>query len=139
MSCPICSYLKPNGVRCGSPAQHGHNYCYFHTREHRTAMYGARARRRYSTVRFDLPPLDDMNVIQDLLSQVAGALASDTITGGPPRCSPPCAWPPSSFATRRSGENTAMQLFANEYFTCKSLTASILRGNSPYPYENEEF
>ena len=79
MSCPICSYLKPNGVRCGSPAQHGHNYCYFHTREHRTAMDGARARRRYSTVRFDLPPLDDMNVIQDLLSQVAGALASDTI------------------------------------------------------------
>jgi hypothetical protein len=79
MSCLICSYRKPDGVRCGSPAQHGHNYCYFHTREHRTAVYGARARRRYSTVRFDLPPLDDMHVIQDLLSQVAGALASDTI------------------------------------------------------------
>jgi hypothetical protein len=42
-------------------------------------MYGARARRRYSTVRFALPPLDDMRVIQDLLSQVAGALAADTI------------------------------------------------------------
>ena len=79
MFCPICTYRKPDGVRCGSPAQHGHNYCYFHTREHRTAMYGARARRRYSTVRFALPPLDDMSVIQDLLSQVAGALAADTI------------------------------------------------------------
>jgi hypothetical protein len=79
MSCPICTFRKPDGVRCGSPALYGHNYCYFHTRGYRDAMHGARARRRYSTVRFALPPLGDMRSIQDVLSQLVGALAADTI------------------------------------------------------------
>ena len=79
MSCPICNFRKPDGVRCGSPALNGHNYCYFHTRAYRDATRGARARRRYSTRRFALPPLDDMRVIQDLLSQILGGLCDDTI------------------------------------------------------------
>ena len=40
---------------------------------------------------------------------------------------------------RWSGEPTAMQLLANEDFTCKLLIASILRENFPYAHENEEF
>jgi hypothetical protein len=33
----------------------------------------------------------------------------------------------------------AMQLLANEYFTCKSLTANILPENSPYLHESTDF
>lgn len=79
MSCPTCRHRKYDGVLCGSPALHGQKFCYFHTRQRRYATYGARARRRHSTLRLDLPPLDDMHVIQDLLSQLMGALCSDTI------------------------------------------------------------
>jgi len=79
MSCPTCSHRKADGVLCGSPALHGQRFCYFHTRQRRDATYGARARRRHSTLRFDLPPLDDMRAIQGLLSQLVGALAADTI------------------------------------------------------------
>ena len=79
MSCPTCNHRKADGVLCGSPALHGQKFCYFHTRQRHDAMYGARARRRHSTIRFDLPPLDDMHVIQDLLSQLMSALCSDTI------------------------------------------------------------
>ena len=60
MSCPICTFRKPDGIRCGSPALYGHNYCYFHTRTYRDAAHGARARRRYSTRRFALPPPDSL-------------------------------------------------------------------------------
>jgi hypothetical protein len=79
MSCPICCHRKPDGVLCGSPALHGQKFCYFHTCQRHDAMYGARARRRHSTLRLDVPPLDDMHAIQDQLSQLIGALCSDTI------------------------------------------------------------
>jgi hypothetical protein len=44
-----------------------------------SAYYGARARRRRSVCRFAFPALDDRRVIQDLLSQIAQALAKNTI------------------------------------------------------------
>lgn len=79
MSCPTCCHRKADGVLCGSPALHGHKYCYFHFHQRRDAMYGARARRRQSICRLALPPLDNFNDIQDVLSQLLAALASDTI------------------------------------------------------------
>jgi hypothetical protein len=79
MPCATCSHRKDDGVLCGSPALHGGKYCYFHTRQLISDYYGARARRRSSTCRFALPPLDDLRTINHLLWQVANAVASDTI------------------------------------------------------------
>jgi len=79
MAYPTCNFLKYDGVLCGSPALRGREYCYFHHHQIHDAAYGARARRRRYEVRFTLPALEDPCVIQDLLSQVAGALAADTI------------------------------------------------------------
>jgi hypothetical protein len=79
MGAPTYRHRKDDGVLCGSPALRGQKVCYFHHNQRRDAMFGARARRRHSTVRFDLPPLDNPYVIHDLLEQVVFALASDTI------------------------------------------------------------
>lgn len=79
MSCPICRHRKQDGVLCGSPALRGQKFCYFHYHQRHDAMYGARARRRHRTVRFDLPPLDTPRSIHDVLCQVVAALSSDTI------------------------------------------------------------
>lgn len=58
---------------------HGARYCYFHTRQLISGYFGARARRRRSTCRINLFPLDDRRATQHMLSQLAGALASNTI------------------------------------------------------------
>ena len=79
MSCPICCHRKDDGTRCGSPALRGQKVCYFHTRQRRDAIYGARARRRRYECQFTLPALDDPRTIQRLLSQIFGALITDTI------------------------------------------------------------
>ena len=31
MDVPLCQHVKPDGVRCGTPAIRGHKYCYQHT------------------------------------------------------------------------------------------------------------
>ena len=79
MSCPTCSHRKADGILCGSPALHGQRFCYFHTRQRREAIYGARARRRHSEVRFTMPPLDDFQSIHEMLQVVFDALCTDTI------------------------------------------------------------
>jgi hypothetical protein len=79
MPYPTCNFIKYDDVLCGSPALRGKDYCYFHHRQIHDAAYGARARRRRYEVRFTLPALEDPWVIQDMLSQVAGALAANTI------------------------------------------------------------
>lgn len=79
MLCPTCNFLKYDGVLCGSPAMHGKDYCYHHTRQMTSAYYGARARRRRSVCRLALPALEDRRAIQHMLSQIVQALANDTI------------------------------------------------------------
>src|SRR5215469_15189578 len=79
MSCPTCRHRKSDGILCGSPALHGQKYCFFHSRQRRDAVYGAKARRRHSVCRLDLPALDDPDAIHTALSQLIAALAADTI------------------------------------------------------------
>ncbi len=79
MSVPICRHRKADGTRCGSPALRGEKVCYFHTRQRRDAILGARAHRRRYECQFTLPALDDPRTIQHLLSQIFGALMKDTI------------------------------------------------------------
>ena len=31
---PICTHIKANGMRCGSPALRNHSRCYFHLKQH---------------------------------------------------------------------------------------------------------
>ena len=35
-----CRHIKPNGVRCESPALRGHSFCYFHAKLHSTTRIG---------------------------------------------------------------------------------------------------
>ena len=79
MSCPTCSYRKADGVLCGSPALHGQKFCYFHTRQRRDAIYGARARRRHSDPSLRPAPARRLPVIHDMLEQLMFALCPDTI------------------------------------------------------------
>jgi hypothetical protein len=30
---PLCNHIKPDGIRCGSPALRGQRRCYFHNRK----------------------------------------------------------------------------------------------------------
>jgi len=30
---PICTHIKSDGIRCGSPAMRGHSRCYFHLKQ----------------------------------------------------------------------------------------------------------
>ncbi len=30
----ICTHIKSDGIRCGSPAMRGHSRCYFHLKQH---------------------------------------------------------------------------------------------------------
>ncbi len=32
---PLCTHIKDDGIRCGSPARRGHDLCYFHDRAYR--------------------------------------------------------------------------------------------------------
>ena len=35
MGVPICEHVKMDGIRCGSPALHGGQYCYYHDGQYR--------------------------------------------------------------------------------------------------------
>lgn len=59
---PRCEHMKANGVRCGSPALRGKQFCYFH---HRL---------RIPKTRTQLPPLEDANAIQCAIMQIADAV-----------------------------------------------------------------
>ncbi|MGA9585464.1 MAG: hypothetical protein WBQ95_09065 [Terracidiphilus sp.] len=74
-----CRHIKPNGIKCKSPALRSTPYCYFHT-----GLY--RSRNPSSTNDKEpiiLPSLEDCTGVQIALQQVLGALGSSRID---PRC-----------------------------------------------------
>lgn len=79
MPYPTCSFIKYDGILCGSPALRGGDYCYFHTRQMASARLVARDHRRRYELRLALPPLGDRRAIQDMFSQVVAALGANTI------------------------------------------------------------
>ena len=62
-----CRYIRPNGVRCGSPALKGKTHCYFHY--------------RFLGIKTDyyLPALEDANSIQMVIMQVVRGVMEDGI------------------------------------------------------------
>jgi hypothetical protein len=69
----ICSHIKVNGVRCGSPALRGEAFCYFHQR----LIRGVRTppKSRLHPMAF----LEDEESIQASLMEVINALVRNTI------------------------------------------------------------
>jgi len=72
MSIPICEHLKPGGTRCGSPAVHGKQFCYYHLNlRHAMPMTTLFVQENpnpapgeYPVAVFDLPLLEDPASIQ---------------------------------------------------------------------------
>ncbi|MGB7267100.1 MAG: hypothetical protein WBC92_16410 [Terracidiphilus sp.] len=71
--CPLCRHIKPNGLKCQSPALRGHVFCYFHARRHSASRLSSRDDLR-------LPIPTDGAAIQQSLSQIAAAIVSSRIS-----------------------------------------------------------
>jgi hypothetical protein len=67
-----CTHIKVSGVRCGSPALRGEQFCYFHQRMLRTVRYPA-SRIRHAAL------LEDEESIQVALMETINALLLGTI------------------------------------------------------------
>jgi hypothetical protein len=60
-----CFYVKADGRRCGSPALHDRNFCYFHYQVNRP--------------RATVPPLENADAIQVALTDLARAVLAETV------------------------------------------------------------
>jgi len=68
-----CTHIKVTGVRCGSPALRGEQFCYFHQRVHRGVRTPPQARLH------PLAVIEDEESIQMALMEVINALMRNTI------------------------------------------------------------
>ncbi len=68
-----CTHIKVNGVRCGSPALRGEQFCYFHQRMHRGVRTPPQSRLH------PIALIEDEESIQASLMEVINALMRNTI------------------------------------------------------------
>jgi hypothetical protein len=68
-----CTHIKVSGVRCGSPALRGEQFCYFHQRMHRGVRTPPQARLH------PIANLEDEESIQSALMEVVNALMRNSI------------------------------------------------------------
>src|SRR5215472_9106739 len=66
---PRCMYVKPAGIRCGSPRLKGGELCYTHQRMERAR-----------SLRVRMPPLEDANSIQVAIMEVHRAILDQAIS-----------------------------------------------------------
>ncbi|SPE29632.1 hypothetical protein SBA5_700014 [Candidatus Sulfotelmatomonas gaucii] len=69
-----CRHIKPNGLRCKSPALRGHAFCYFHAKIHNLTSNSAP---RLDSIRLPVP--EDPAAIQLSIAQIANGLLSGSI------------------------------------------------------------
>jgi hypothetical protein len=69
----VCRHIKPNGLRCQSPAMKGHAFCYFHSQSHRATRIG-------SMDNLYLPVAENPAAIQLAISQTIQAHLASRIT-----------------------------------------------------------
>ena len=69
----VCTHIKVTGVRCGSPALRGEQFCYFHQRMHRGVRTPPQARLH------PIALIEDEESIQSALMEVINALMRNTI------------------------------------------------------------
>ena len=67
-----CRHIKPNGVRCESPALRGHAFCYFHSKLHSATSIGI-----WDDIKLPLP--EDTAAIQLSIAQISAALLASRI------------------------------------------------------------
>ncbi len=67
-----CRHIKPNGIRCESPALRGHAFCYFHSKLHSATRIGI-----MDDLRLPLP--EDAAAIQFSIAQISEALLASRI------------------------------------------------------------
>ncbi len=67
-----CTHIKVTGVRCGSPALRGEDFCYFHQRMHRTVK-GPNSRLHHVAL------LENEEAIQASIMEIINALIRGTI------------------------------------------------------------
>lgn len=65
-----CYHIRPNGLRCGSPAMRGNAFCYFHDRWYNGSSEDS------------FPPLEDGNGVQVALMHVLERLRRAAFRGG---------------------------------------------------------
>jgi len=112
---PRCVHVKPNGLRCGSPAMRGIPFCFFHDR-----WYNQPAEDTF-------PPLEDGNGVQLALMQVAERLRRETFRAGglDPRLVKPLI-----FALKVAGQNARHTSFDSAGFRDRFVT-EIPRAHIP--------
>ena len=71
-----CRHIKPNGLRCKSPAMRGHSFCYFHAKLHNRTSHDAA---KFGPI--TLPVLEDPAAIQIAISQIFEAMLNNRIEG----------------------------------------------------------
>ena len=74
----LCSHIKTNGLRCGSPALRESQFCYFHHNYGQPRLLPAGKNRR-SGPTVELPVLEDANSVQVALMQIMGGLLEGSI------------------------------------------------------------
>ena len=69
-----CRHIKPNGLRCESPALRGGHFCYYHSKIH---TIGAEPHAKYGPLR--LPPPEDPAAIQLSVARISNAVLNGTL------------------------------------------------------------
>jgi hypothetical protein len=69
-----CRHIKPNGLRCKSPALKGNAFCYYHARLH---TLGKEPYGKFGPMRLPVP--EDAASIQLSIAQISDALINDRI------------------------------------------------------------
>jgi hypothetical protein len=84
MSIPTCEHLKPGGARCGSPAERGRQYCFFHNKTRKLVpkvnlFVLDRGYRRPDDPynEFEFPLLEDAAAVQIGFMQLIHGVAQD--------------------------------------------------------------
>ncbi|MGB7266534.1 MAG: hypothetical protein WBC92_13535, partial [Terracidiphilus sp.] len=69
-----CRHIKPNGIRCKSPALKGNSFCYYHARLH---TLGKEPYGKFGPMRLPVP--EDSASIQLSIAKISDALINDQI------------------------------------------------------------
>jgi hypothetical protein len=73
-----CQHVKVNGIRCGSPALRGHNYCYFHNSWRTLGTFGM-PDALPELPPFEMPVFEDANSIQIALMHIVRMILAHRI------------------------------------------------------------
>ncbi len=73
-----CRFIKTNGLKCGSPALRGSQFCYFHGR--RRIYLSPRPRRQPREEPINLPVLRDPSDMLATINELLDGLASNRIS-----------------------------------------------------------